>query len=96
MRFKIVRVSKPDITIFVGESTSGNQIAEQIREFNKFVKIDGIILTKLDCDAKGGGALSISHTTGIPILFFGVGEGYDAIIQYNPNYIVDAILPENA
>jgi len=92
---KIVRVSKPDITVFVGESTSGNQIAEQIKEFHKFVKIDGIILTKLDCDAKGGGALSISHTTGIPILFFGVGEGYDAIIPYNPNYIVDAIQPEN-
>jgi fused signal recognition particle receptor len=92
---KIVRIAKPDITVFVGESTAGNQISEQIKEFNKFVKIDGIILTKLDCDAKGGGALSISHTTGIPILFFGVGEEYSAIIPYNPNYIVDAILPEN-
>ena len=90
---KMVRVSKPDITVFVGESTAGNQIAEQIKEFNRFVKIDGIILTKLDCDAKGGGALSISHTTGIPILFFGVGESYDALVAYNPNYIVDAILP---
>jgi len=93
---KIVRVAKPDVTIFVGESTSGNQIAEQIKEFNKFVKIDGIILTKLDCDAKGGGALSISHATGIPILFFGIGEGYDAIMPYDPNYIVDAILPKNS
>ncbi len=93
---KIVRVSKPDITIFVGESTAGNQIAEQIREFNKFVKIDGIILTKLDCDAKGGGTISISHTTGIPVLFFGMGEGYDALVPYNPNIILDAILPENA
>jgi fused signal recognition particle receptor len=91
---KMVRISKPDLTIFVGESTAGNMISEQIKEFNKFVKIDGIILTKLDCDAKGGSALSISHTTGIPILFFGVGEGYDAIIPYNPNYVVDAILPE--
>ncbi len=92
---KMVRVSKPDLTIFVGESTAGNQIAEQIKEFNKFVKVDGIILTKLDCDAKGGGALSISHATGIPILFFGVGEGYDALIPYDANYIVDAILPES-
>ncbi len=91
---KIVRISKPDLTIFVGESTSGNQISEQIKEFNKFVKIDGIVLTKLDCDAKGGGALSISHATGIPILFFGVGEGYDALIPYDANYIVNAILPE--
>ena len=93
---KIVRVSKPDITIFVGESTAGNVIAEQIKEFNKFVKIDGIILTKLDCDAKGGGTISISHTTGIPVLFFGIGEGYDAMVPYNPNIILDAILPENS
>jgi len=90
---KMVRVAKPDVTIFVGESTVGNQLAEQIKEFNKFVKIDGIILTKLDVDAKGGGALSISHTTGIPILYFGVGESYDALMPYDPNYIVDSILP---
>ncbi len=93
---KIVRISKPDITLFVGESTSGNQIAEQIKEFNKFVRIDGIILTKLDADAKGGGTISISHTTGIPVLFFGMGEGYDAIVPYNPNIILDAILPEGS
>ena len=93
---KIVRVSKPDITVFVGESTAGNMIAEQIKEFNKFVKIDGIILTKLDCDAKGGGTISISHTTGIPVLFFGIGEGYDAIVPYSPNIILDAILPQNS
>ena len=91
---KMVRIARPDITIFVGESTSGNRIAEQILEFSKHVRIDGIILTKLDCDAKGGGALSISHTTGIPILFFGIGESYDALMPYSPNYIVDAILPE--
>jgi len=90
---KMVRIAKPDLTVFVGESTAGNRIAEQIKEFNKFVKIDGIILTKLDCDAKGGGALSISHTTGIPILFFGVGEDYNALMPYSPSYIVDAILP---
>jgi fused signal recognition particle receptor len=92
---KIVRVAKPDITIFVGESTAGNQIAEQIKEFNKFVKIDGIILTKLDSDAKGGGVISISHTTGIPVLFFGMGESYDALVPYDPKIILDAILPEN-
>jgi fused signal recognition particle receptor len=47
-------------------------------------------------DAKGGGAISISHTTGIPVLFFGMGEGYDALVAYNPRIILDAILPENA
>ena len=81
---KMVRVAKPSMIVFVGESTAGNAIANQIMEFGKHMKIDGIILTKLDCDAKGGGALSISHLTGIPILFFGVGEGYDALVDYTP------------
>ncbi len=90
---KIVRVSKPDLILFVGESTSGNIIAMQISEFNKFIKIDGIILTKLDCDAKGGSVISITDVTGIPILMFGTGEDYDAIIKFNPKFIVDSILP---
>lgn len=90
---KMVRVAKPSMIVFVGESTAGNAIANQITEFGKHMKIDGIILTKLDCDAKGGGALSISHLTGIPILFFGVGEGYDALVDYSPEFIADAIVP---
>lgn len=92
---KMVRVAKPDITIFVGESTAGNAIANQVVEFRKHIKIDGVILTKLDCDAKGGSALSISHLTGIPILFFGVGEGYDALMDYDPERIVDTIMSNN-
>lgn len=92
---KISRITKPDATIFIGESTSGNRIAEQIKEFSKSVKIDGIILTKLDCDAKGGSAISISDITGIPILFFGTGESYDALVEYRPEFIADAILPNN-
>jgi fused signal recognition particle receptor len=90
---KMVRVCKPDITIFIGESTAGNIIAEQIGEFGKHVHIDGIILTKLDCDAKGGNALSIAKTTGVPILFFGTGESYDALMPYSSEYVVNAILP---
>jgi fused signal recognition particle receptor len=90
---KIVRVAQPDITIFVGESTAGSVIAEQIRELSKFVKIDGIILTKLDCDARGGNAISISDATGIPILFFGVGEAYDALIPYSPEFVINSVMP---
>ncbi len=90
---KIVRVCKPDITIFIGESTAGNVISEQIGEFGKHVHIDGIILTKLDCDAKGGSALSIAKVTGVPILFFGTGESYDALMPYSSEFIVNAILP---
>jgi fused signal recognition particle receptor len=90
---KMVRVCKPDITIFIGESTAGNAIAEQIGEFGRHVRIDGIILTKLDCDAKGGSALSIAKTTGVPVLFFGVGEGYDDLMPYSSEFVVNAILP---
>lgn len=90
---KLVRVSKPDLTIFVGESTSGNALPNQIRELSNHVKIDGIILTKLDCDAKGGNAISIASATGIPILFFGTGEGYDALVPFDANFIVNNILP---
>jgi fused signal recognition particle receptor len=92
---KMVRVAKPDLTIFVGESTAGNALSEQVREFNKFMKIDGIILTKIDCDVKGGNAISIAYTTGIPILFLGTGESYEALQPYTPEFIVDAILPNN-
>lgn len=90
---KMVRVAKPNITIYVGESISGNAIAKQIKEFSNTVKIDGIILTKLDCDAKGGGAVSISYITGIPILFFGTGEDYSALVKYSPQFVVNSILP---
>ncbi|MDE1811034.1 MAG: signal recognition particle-docking protein FtsY [Candidatus Micrarchaeota archaeon] len=92
---KMVKVAQPDIIVYVGESTAGNAISEQIKEFSKFIKINGIVLTKLDCDAKGGGAISISHVTGIPILFFGIGEKYDALVPYSAEYIVNAILPNN-
>ncbi len=92
---KISRITEPDATIFIGESTSGNRIAEQINEFSKSIKIDGIILTKLDCDAKGGSAVSISDITGIPILFFGTGESYDALVEYRPEFVADAVLPNN-
>jgi len=92
---KMVRVAQPDVTIFVGESTTGNQLPEQIREFAKFMKIDGIILTKLDVDAKGGNAISIAYTTGIPLLYLGTGESYEALVRYTPEFIVDAILPNN-
>ncbi len=90
---KMARVTKPDITLFVGESISGHVISEQINEFSKFIKIDGIILTKLDCDAKGGNAISIAYDTDAPILFMGTGESYDALMNFSPKFIIDSILP---
>ena len=90
---KMYRVAKPDMAIYVAESTGGNAVIRQISEFSKEMKIDGIILTKLDCDAKGGNAISIANSAGLPILFLGTGESYDDIVPYTPKFIVDRILP---
>ncbi len=92
---KIARVNKPDLVLFVGESIAGNALLEQVKEFNEAIKIDGIILTKLDCDAKGGNTLSILSETTIPVLFFGIGENYKDLIPFDANFIVSNIVPNN-
>ena len=89
---KIVRVAKPDLKIFVGESITGNALLEQVKEFNEAIGLNGIILTKLDCDPKGGNTLSILSETDIPIIYFGTGESYERLIKYNPDEIVENIL----
>lgn len=92
---KIVRVTKPDLVIFVGDSLSGNAVVEQAKQFNEAVRIDGVILTKLDADARGGAALSISHAIGAPILFVGVGQGYDDLKPFDEKWFVERIFGED-
>lgn len=76
---KIVRVCKPDIKIFVGESITGNDAIEQVKSFDDAIKIDGIILSKADIDEKGGTALSVGYITKKPILYLGTGQEYEKI-----------------
>ncbi len=92
---KMVRVNKPDLCIFVGEGIAGNALLDQVRQFNEALKLDGIILTKLDCDAKGGNTLSILSETTVPVLYFGTGEKYGDLIPYDPKFVVDSIVPED-
>ncbi|MGC8568183.1 MAG: signal recognition particle-docking protein FtsY [Candidatus Micrarchaeia archaeon] len=89
---KIARVSKPDLAIYIGESTAGSSIIDQIREFDKVVKINGLILTKIDCDLKGGSLLSLAYALGLPIFFIGTGESYESLINYEPRKIVSMLL----
>ena len=89
---KISRVAKPDIKLYVGESIGGNSLLDQIKAFNEAIGIDGAILTKLDCDAKGGTAISIAKATGIPILFLGVGQRYEDLIPFDPHRIAQEIM----
>ncbi|RLF75050.1 signal recognition particle-docking protein FtsY [Thermococci archaeon] len=88
---KIARITKPDLVIFVGDALAGNAIIEQARQFNEAVRVDGVILTKLDADARGGAALSISHAIGAPILFVGVGQGYDDLKEYDEKWMLEKI-----
>jgi fused signal recognition particle receptor len=89
---KIVRVAEPDLIVFVGDSLAGNDALNQAKEFNKHVGIDANILTKLDADAKGGAALSISYETKKPIIFVGIGQGYDDLIPFNKDFFISSIL----
>lgn len=88
---KIMRVTKPDLTIFVDESIAGNDAVERARMFNEAVGVDGIILTKLDADPKGGTAISVSYVTGKPVLFVGVGQEYDDLVKFDSKWLIERI-----
>ena len=91
---KIVRVTKPDLLIFVDEAIAGNDAVERARLFNESVPIDGSILTKTDADAKGGSAISIAYITGKPVLFLGVGQTYPDLVKFEPAWLVDRLMGE--
>ncbi len=85
---KIIRVAKPDLKIFVGESITGNDCIEQAKTFNEAVGIDGIILAKADIDEKGGAAVSVSYVTKKPILFLGTGQKYSDLQEFDSEVII--------
>ncbi|MDO5815492.1 MAG: signal recognition particle-docking protein FtsY [Methanobrevibacter sp.] len=92
---KIKRVSKPDLVIFVGDAITGNDATEQARKFNEAIDIDGVILTKADADSKGGASLSIGYVIKKPIMFLGVGQGYDDIMEYDAEWMLNQLFSED-
>ncbi len=91
---KIKRVVSPDMIIYVGDALTGNDAVEQAHKFDEAVGVDGIILTKADADARGGAALSIGYVIQKPILFLGVGQAYEDIMEFKPDWMVDQIFGE--
>lgn len=85
---KIVRVSKPDLKIFVGESITGNDAVEQAKTFNETAGIDGIILSKADVDEKAGTILSVSYVTKKPIYYLGTGQEYKDIQDFKKSNVL--------
>ena len=89
---KIKRVMKPDLVFYVDEAVAGNDAVIRAEEFEKTVSTDGVILTKLDGDTRGGVALSVKAVTGKPIMFAGVGEKLDQLQEFHPDRMASRIL----
>ncbi len=92
---KIKRVSNPDLVIFVGDALTGNDATQQAVKFNEAIDIDGVILTKADADSKGGASLSIGYVIKKPIMFLGMGQGYDDIMEYDAEWMLNQLFSED-
>jgi signal recognition particle subunit SRP54 len=86
------RLLSPQEILFVADAMTGQDAVKSADEFHKKLTLTGVVLTKMDGDARGGAALSIRQVTGQPIKFIGVGEKYDALEPFHPDRIVSRIL----
>lgn len=91
---KIKRVADPHLVLYIGDALAGNDAIEQAKQFHEAVGIDGIILTKIDADAKGGAALSMAKTIGKPVVFVNLGQTYEDIRPFDVTWMVDRLLAE--
>ena len=86
------KLLSPQEILFVADAMTGQDAVRSADEFHKKLTLTGVVLTKMDGDARGGAALSIRHVTGQPIKFIGVGDKYDALERFHPDRIVSRIL----
>ena len=86
------RLLNPQEILFVADSMTGPDAVKSADAFHKKLTLTGVVLTKMDGDARGGAALSIRQVTGQPIKFIGIGEKYDALEPFHPDRIVSRIL----
>ena len=86
------KLLNPSEILFVADAMTGQDAVKSADEFHKKLSLTGVVLTKMDGDARGGAALSIRQVTGAPIKFIGVGEKYDALEPFHPDRIVSRIL----
>ncbi len=86
------RLLTPQEILFVADAMTGQDAVKSADEFHKKLTLTGVVLTKMDGDARGGAALSIRNVTGQPIKFLGIGEKYDALEPFHPDRIVSRIL----
>ena len=88
----VADILKPDHVLFVADGMTGQDAVNAVQGFMAYVEFDGVILTKIDGDARGGAALSIKEVTGKPLMFVGNGERIDAFEQFHPDRFASRIL----
>ena len=88
----IVPITETLETLLVADSLTGQDAVNTAREFNQRLEFNGVCLTKMDGDARGGAALSIRQVTGKPIKYIGVGEKLDALEMFHPDRMASRIL----
>jgi signal recognition particle subunit SRP54 len=86
------KLLNPSEILFVADAMTGQDAVNSAEEFHKKLSLTGVVLTKMDGDARGGAALSIRQVPGQPIKFIGIGEKYDALEPFHPDRIVSRIL----
>jgi signal recognition particle subunit SRP54 len=89
---QIDKVARPDQVYLVCDAMTGQDAVNSAKAFNDALELNGVILTKLDGDARGGAALSIKEVTGVPIKFIGVGEKLDRLEEFRPEGMAQRIL----
>ena len=89
---KIQRVSKPDLSIFVADALLGNEALEIAKYYSRYVRIDGLVVTKVDAYPKGGAILTFLYELKRPIYFLGVGQGYDDLKPFNKGEFFRALI----
>ncbi|MDO5309300.1 MAG: signal recognition particle protein [Planctomycetia bacterium] len=89
---QIERKVDPDQVYFVVDGMTGQDAVNSAKAFNDALELNGVILTKMDGDARGGAALSVKAITGVPIKFIGVGETLDALDEFHPDRMASRML----
>ncbi len=89
---RLKKLLNPQEILFIADAMTGQDAVNSAQDFHKRLGLTGVVLTKMDGDARGGAALSIRHVTGQPIKFIGVGEKPDAFEPFHPDRIVGRIL----
>ncbi len=89
---KIVRVVQPDLKVYVGEAFTGQALLQQATEYDKAIGLDGFILSKIDCDSKGGTTISLLYKLKKPVLFIGTGQEYKDLEKFEPEFVVKQVI----